>query len=68
MEKKQKELKERLLEIYDLNSAAMILSWDQSTYMPPASAPSRGRQMATHIDYLSEKYHALYPAAGLSAG
>jgi carboxypeptidase Taq len=47
MEKKLEELKVRLLEIDDLNSASGVLNWDQSTYMPPAGAASRGRQMAT---------------------
>ncbi|MBE7529495.1 MAG: carboxypeptidase M32 [Ardenticatenaceae bacterium] len=47
VEKKLQELKTRLLEIDDLTSAASVLSWDQTTYMPPAGAPSRGRQMAT---------------------
>ena len=40
------DLKERLQEIADLNSAASVLSWDQSTYMPPGGAAARGRQMA----------------------
>jgi len=47
MEQKLQELKERLLEISDLNSAAAVLGWDQSTYMPPGGAPYRARQMAT---------------------
>jgi len=41
------ELKTRLLEVNDLNSANALLSWDQSTYMPPGGAAARGRQMAT---------------------
>ena len=40
------ELKARLLEISDLNLAGALLSWDQTTYMPPGGAPARGRQMA----------------------
>ena len=47
MEDKLNELKTRLREIDDLSSAAAVLSWDQSTYMPPGGAPARGRQMAT---------------------
>jgi carboxypeptidase Taq len=47
MEHKLQELKTRLMEINDLNSAAALLSWDQSTYMPPGGAEARGRQMAT---------------------
>ncbi len=41
------ELKRRLLEISDLNAAASVLGWDQSTYMPQAGAAARGRQLAT---------------------
>jgi carboxypeptidase Taq len=33
--------------IDDLRSAGAILSWDQTTYMPPGGAPARGRQLAT---------------------
>ncbi|MEZ4636528.1 MAG: carboxypeptidase M32 [Caldilineaceae bacterium] len=41
------ELKQRLAEIDDLRSAAALLYWDQSTYMPAAGTPARGRQLAT---------------------
>ncbi len=47
MEKKFEELKTKLLEINDLNVAAGVLHWDQSTYMPPGGAETRGRQLAT---------------------
>ncbi len=47
METQLQELKTRLLEIDDLESAAAVLNWDQNTYMPPGGAPARGRQMAT---------------------
>ena len=47
MEAKLQELKTRLLEISDLNSAMAVLNWDQATYMPPGGAAARGRQMAT---------------------
>lgn len=47
MEAKLQELKTRLLEISDLNSALAVLNWDQATYMPPGGAAARGRQMAT---------------------
>jgi carboxypeptidase Taq len=40
------ELKARLQEISDLDGAAAILSWDQSTYMPAGGAAARGRQGA----------------------
>ena len=39
------ELKARLLEIYDLGSAAALLGWDQRSYMPPGGAPARARQI-----------------------
>lgn len=41
------ELKARLYEIYDLEMAASLLGWDQTTYMPSGGAPARGRQLAT---------------------
>lgn len=41
------ELKQRLIEINDLESATAVLNWDQSTYMPPGGAPARARQIAT---------------------
>ena len=40
------ELKRQLLEINDLSSAAALLRWDQTTYMPPGGADARGRQLA----------------------
>jgi len=47
MEAKFRELEARLIEINDLESAAALLSWDQSTYMPPGGAAARARQLAT---------------------
>ncbi|MEI7645684.1 MAG: carboxypeptidase M32 [Chloroflexales bacterium] len=44
---KLRELKVRLAEVFDLNMANDLLSWDQSTYMPPGGAAARGRQLAT---------------------
>ena len=57
-----KDLKGRLHEISDIGSAAAVLSWDQSTYMPPGGAMARGRQMAR----LSEIAHKMRidPAIG----
>lgn len=46
MERKLKELKTRLQEVYDLNGAAAVLGWDQATLMPPGGSPARGRQLA----------------------
>lgn len=56
MEKRIQELKQRLLEINDLNSAAALLNWDQSTYMPAGGAAARGRQMATLGRLAHEKF------------
>lgn len=47
MEAKLRELKTRLSEINDLESAAALLSWDQSTYMPPGGGEARARQLST---------------------
>ena len=56
------ELKSRLIEINDLNSAAALLRWDQTTYMPAGGAEARGRQLAT----LGSLAHAKFtdPAIG----
>ena len=62
MEKKLAELKQRLLEVSDLNAAAAILGWDQAVFMPPAGAASRGRHMATLAKLAQEK--AIDPAIG----
>ncbi len=56
MEGKLKELKSRLVEINDLQSAAALLGWDQTTYMPPGGAPARGRQLATLRRLAHEKF------------
>ncbi|MBI1744165.1 carboxypeptidase M32 [Candidatus Acetothermia bacterium] len=56
VEAKFQELKNRLLEINDLNSAAALLTWDQTTYMPPGGAPARGRQIATLGKLAHEKF------------
>lgn len=41
------QLKTRLTEIHDLQSAAAVLDWDQATYMPSGGAEARGRQLST---------------------
>ncbi|MBC8163200.1 MAG: carboxypeptidase M32 [Roseiflexaceae bacterium] len=56
MEQKLGELKSRLLEVNDLNSAAALLNWDQSTYMPAGGAEARGRQMSTLARLAHEKF------------
>ena len=50
------DLKVRLLEVNDLNNAAALLRWDQTTYMPPGGAPARGRQTATLSRLAHEKF------------
>lgn len=55
-------LKSRLLEIDDLGRAAAVLSWDQSTYMPPGGGPARARQMARLSEIAHEK--RIDPAIG----
>jgi len=49
-------LKTRLLEVDDLNGAAALLRWDQTTYMPPGGAPARGRQLATLSRLAHERF------------
>ena len=56
MKEKLDELKSRLLEIDDLKSAAALLHWDQSTYMPVGGAVARARHMATLSRLAHEKF------------
>jgi carboxypeptidase Taq len=62
MEAKYQELKNRLMEVDNLNSANFLLDWDQTTYMPPGGAAARARQSAT----LSRLAHEQFtdPAVG----
>jgi len=62
VEAKLQELKTRLIEINDLESANALLSWDQATYMPPGGAIARGRQSATLGKLAHEKF--IDPAIG----
>ncbi len=55
MQKQLDELKTRLMEIYDLQHAGALLSWDEETYMPPGGAPARGRQTALLARLAHEK-------------
>jgi carboxypeptidase Taq len=55
MDEKLTELKTRLQEIEDLNAVVALLSWDQSTYMPPGGASARGRQMGLLAGMAHEK-------------
>ena len=56
MEAKLQKLKCHLTEINDLNSAAALLQWDQSTYMPPCGDDARARQIATLGRLAHEKF------------
>ena len=62
MEGKLTELRHRLVEINDLESAANILEWDQNVNMPPGGVKGRGRQTATLRRLAHEKF--IDPALG----
>ena len=62
MERKYQDLGTRLAEIHDLKSAAALLEWDQTTYMPPGGAPARARQVATLERLAHERF--IDPAIG----
>lgn len=66
-ETKLAELKRRLLEIYDLNAAGSVLSWDEATYMPAGGATARGRQTAT-LRRLRMSSSSIRRLVGLSKG
>ncbi|MCL4506909.1 MAG: carboxypeptidase M32 [Chloroflexi bacterium] len=55
MEIKLQELKNRLMEVNDLEAVGALLNWDQSTYMPSGGAAARGRQMGTLAQLSHEK-------------
>jgi carboxypeptidase Taq len=50
------ELKRRLIEVNDLNSAGSVLYWDMTTYMPPGGQAARGRQLAMINQMTQEKF------------
>jgi carboxypeptidase Taq len=54
-DKAMNRLKGRLTEITDLNGAASVLSWDQTTYMPLRGAATRGRQIALMASLAHER-------------
>jgi carboxypeptidase Taq len=56
MEPTLQELRSRLIEIDDLQSANALLSWDQLTYMPSGGGSARARQMATIGRLAHEKF------------
>jgi carboxypeptidase Taq len=62
MKAKLQELKRLFQEINDLNAAAALLYWDQTTYMPPGGAAARARQIATLRRLAHEKL--THPAIG----
>ncbi len=47
MNPKFEELKTRLMEANDINSAASVLNWDQLTHMPVGGTQARARHLAT---------------------
>ncbi len=56
IQKKLTTLLALLGEVNDLQAAAGLLNWDQTTYMPPGGAASRGRQLATLERLAHEKF------------
>ena len=56
MNTKLDELKALLREVDDLGRAGAVLSWDQTTYMPPGGAEARGRQLSTLAKLAHEKF------------
>lgn len=56
LQSKFQELKNRLIEVNDIQSASGLLHWDQSTYMPPGGAAARARQTATLSRLAHEKF------------
>lgn len=55
-EPKYLELKNSLIQIRDLEAAASVLNWDQTTYMPTGGTSARGRQIATLKEFAHEKF------------
>jgi len=62
VENKLQELTARLNEINDLGAAASVLTWDQTTYMPPGGASARAHQLATLQRLAHEQF--IDPAIG----
>ena len=56
MEEKFKALRARLGEVEDIQAAASVLGWDQSTYMPAGGGEARGRQLATLSRLAHERF------------
>ncbi len=56
MSDKLNKFKEMIGEVFDLNRAASVLSWDQQVNMPPGGAEARGQQLATLGKIAQEKF------------
>ncbi len=56
------DLRQRLAEVYDLQNIVALLHWDQTTYMPPAGAKARVRQLGLVSRLAHEKF--VDPAIG----
>ena len=54
MEEKLAKFKSMLQDMCDLQSASLLLTWDQGTFMPPGGAEARGRLSAL-IDRLAQE-------------
>ena len=57
---KLQHLRQILAEVTDLTRAAMVLEWDQETYMPPGGVPGRAEQLSTlltlsHVKFTSDE-------------
>ena len=60
MKEKFQELKKRVSEVYAINSASAVLSWDQQVNMPPGGAGAR----AAALSALEELSHAKFTDPG----
>jgi carboxypeptidase Taq len=49
------ELEQRMREVKELRSAAMLLAWDQETYLPAGGSQARGRQIAAVEGVIHER-------------
>ena len=56
MESKLKELKARLLEVYDLEAVSSVLQWDQATYMPAGGTRARAQQIRAVRQLAHDKF------------
>ena len=61
-------LREILAEVSDLTHAALLLEWDQETYMPPGGVQSRAEQLSTllrlsHVRFTSDEVGKLLETA-----